>query len=125
MNAQALIQAEREAALFHLYGALLGCAMRSPVSTACRRPMRRAELLLDDEVLERCHSGAGRDAGAGRHPETWLAKLLAAYADLFRPPVAKKSAKTDVTQPLIQAVNLDEEEPPELSQEELEAGGRT
>jgi hypothetical protein len=48
-----------------------------------------------------------------------------AYADLFRPPVAKKSAKTDVTQPLIQAVNLDEPEPLELSQEELEAGGRT
>ena len=55
-----------------------------------------------------------------RQPETWLARLLAAYADLFRPPVAKKSAKTDVTQPLIQAVNLDEPEPLELSQEELE-----
>jgi hypothetical protein len=47
--------------------------------------------------------------------------LLTAYADLFRPPVAKKTAKTDVTQPLIQAVNLDEPEQAALSREELES----
>jgi len=40
---------------------------------------------------------------------------------LFRPPVAKKVAKTDVTQPLIQAINLDEAEQPALSREELES----
>ena len=57
-----------------------------------------------------------------RQRETWLAQMLGAYADLFRPPVARKAPKTDVTQPLIQAVNLDEvDEPEELSREELES----
>jgi hypothetical protein len=56
-----------------------------------------------------------------RQRETWLAQLLVAYADLFRPPVAKKTPKTDVTQPLIQAVNLDEPEHPALSKDELES----
>ncbi|MNP58224.1 hypothetical protein D3C76_1531230 [compost metagenome] len=56
-----------------------------------------------------------------RQRETWLAQLLSAYADLFRPPVAKKAPKTDVTQPLIQAVSLDEPEAPALSREELES----
>jgi hypothetical protein len=55
-----------------------------------------------------------------RQRETWLAQMLGAYADLFRPPVAKKTPKTDVTQPLIQAVNLDEPEHPALSHAELE-----
>ncbi|MNF05325.1 hypothetical protein D3C80_2050280 [compost metagenome] len=47
--------------------------------------------------------------------------MLSAYADLFRPPVARKAPKTDVTQPLIQAVNLDEPEPAALSRAELES----
>ncbi|MCE1113952.1 MULTISPECIES: DUF6586 family protein [Pseudomonas] len=123
MNAQGLVQAEREAALFHLYGALLGLCheiagfYRLPQAAAAR-----AELLLNDEVLQNVAIPEMAEMlELARQPETWLARLLAAYADLFRPPVAKKSAKTDVTQPLIQAVNLDEAEPLELSQEELEA----
>lgn len=123
MNAQGLLQAEREAALFHLYGALLGLCheiagfYRLPQAAAAR-----AELLLNDEVLQSVAIPEMAEMlELARQPETWLARLLAAYADLFRPPVAKKSAKTDVTQPLIQAINLDEAEPLELSQAELEA----
>ncbi|MNP58072.1 hypothetical protein D3C76_1529510 [compost metagenome] len=56
------------------------------------------------------------------NPETWLAKLLAAHAALFQPPRAPRKPKGDVTQPLILAVNLDEEEAPqELGREELES----
>jgi hypothetical protein len=56
------------------------------------------------------------------NPETWLAKLLAAHKALFQPPRAPHKPKGDVTQPLILAVNLDEEEvPEELSRDELES----
>ncbi|MDH0302208.1 MULTISPECIES: DUF6586 family protein [unclassified Pseudomonas] len=123
MNAQGLLQAERESALFHLYGALLGLCheiagfYRLPQASASR-----AELLFSDEVLTRVAIPEMAELlELARQPETWLARLLAAYADLFRPPVAKKTVKGDVTQPLIQAVNLDEPEPIKLSREELEA----
>ena len=122
MNAQGLIQAERESALFHLYGALLGLCheiggfYRLPQASA-----PRAELLLNDEVLKSVAIPEMAEMlELARQPETWLAQLLKAYNDLFLPPVARKGAKTDVTQPLIQAVNLDEVEPLELSRESLE-----
>ncbi|TLP59078.1 MULTISPECIES: DUF6586 family protein [Pseudomonas] len=122
MNAQGLIQAERESALFHLYGALLGLCheiggfYRLPQASA-----PRAELLLNDEVLKSVAIPEMAEMlELARQPETWLAQLLKAYNDLFLPPVARKVAKTDVTQPLIQAVNLDEVEPLELSRESLE-----
>jgi len=123
MNAQGLIQAEREAALFHLYGALLGLCheiagfYRLPQATA-----PRAELLLGDDMLQSVAIPEMAEMlELARQPETWLARLLAAYAELFRPPVARKAPKGDVTQPLIQAVNLDQPEALELSREELEA----
>ncbi|MEE1868985.1 DUF6586 family protein [Pseudomonas auratipiscis] len=122
MNAQALIQAERESALFHLYGALLGLCheiagyYRLPQAAAAR-----AELLLTREVLEAVAIPEMAElVELAEQRETWLAQLLSAYADLFRPPVAKKALKTDVTQPLIQAVSLDEPEQAPLSREELE-----
>ena len=40
MNAQALVQAERESAIFHLYGACLACAMRSRAFIGCPKPVR-------------------------------------------------------------------------------------
>ena len=101
MNSLALIQAGRESALFHLYGALLGLCheiagfYRLPQANASR-----AESLLTREVLE----------------------SMAAHAALFQPPRAPHKPKGDVTQPLILAVNLDEEEAPqELGREELES----
>ncbi|MBH3427396.1 DUF6586 family protein [Pseudomonas alkylphenolica] len=122
MNAQALIQAERESALFHLYGALLGLCHE--IAGFYRLPQagaQRAELLLTREVLEAVAIPEIAElVELAEQRETWLAQLLSAYADLFRPPVAKKAAKADVTQPLIQAVSLDEPEVVALSREELE-----
>ncbi|AXA25965.1 DUF6586 family protein [Pseudomonas putida] len=122
MNAQGLIQAEREAAVFHLYGALLGLCheiagfYRLPQANAAR-----AELLLNDDTLKTVAIPEMAEMlELARQPQTWLAQLMKAYADLFQPPVAKKVAKTDVTQPLIQAVNLDEVEDVVLSRTELE-----
>lgn len=122
MNAQGLIQAEREAAVFHLYGALLGLCheiagfYRLPQANAAR-----AELLLNDDTLKTVAIPEMAEMlELARQPQTWLAQLIKAYADLFQPPVAKKVAKTDVTQPLIEAVNLDEVEDVVLSRAELE-----
>lgn len=124
MNALALIQAERESALFHLYGALLGLCheiagfYRLPQANASR-----AESLLTREVLESIAIPEMAEmVELAQNPETWLAKLLAAYSALFQPPRAPHKPKGDVTQPLIQAINLDEEQAPqELSREELES----
>lgn len=123
MNAQALIQAERESALFHLYGALLGLCHE--IAGFYRLPQAaapRAELLLTREVLDAVAIPEMAElVELAEQRETWLAQMLGAYADMFRPPVAKKTAKTDVTQPLIQAVSLDEPEAVPLSREELES----
>jgi hypothetical protein len=124
MNSLALIQAGRESALFHLYGALLGLCheiagfYRLPQANAIR-----AESLLTREVLESIAIPEMAEmVELANNPETWLAKLLAAHAALFQPPRAPHKPKGDVTQPLILAVNLDEEEAPEeLSREELES----
>ncbi|MGH8379495.1 DUF6586 family protein [Pseudomonas sp.] len=123
MNSQALIQAERESALFHLYGALLGLCHE--IAGFYRLPQAgapRAELLLTREVLEAVAIPEMAElVELAEQRETWLAQLLGAYADLFRPLVVKKAPKTDVSQPLIQAVSLDEPEVVALSREELES----
>ncbi|UVJ42575.1 PasA protein [Pseudomonas sp. LS1212] len=123
MNAQALLQAERESALFHLYGALLGLCheiagfYRLPQANASR-----AELLLTPQVLESIAIPEMAElVELAQQPETWLAQLLSAYAALFQPPKAPKKPKGDVTQPLIQAVNLDEPDAPVLTREEMES----
>lgn len=123
MNAQGLVQAERESALFHLYGALLGLCHE--IAGFYRLPQAnapRAEALLSDEMLERVAIPEMAEmVELARHPHTWLAQLLEAHANLYRPPVAKKAPKGDVTQPLIQAVSLDETDVAPLSREELES----
>ena len=124
MNAQGLVQAEREAAQFHLYGALLGLCheiagfYRLPQANASR-----AESLLTREVLDTIAiPELAEMIELANNPQTWLAKLLAAHQALFQPPRAPHKPKGDVTQPLILAVNLDEEEAPdELNREELES----
>lgn len=122
MNAQGLIQAERESALFHLYGALLGLCHE--IAGFYRLPQAaapRAELLLTDETLSAVAIPEMAEMlELARQPQTWLAQLLSAYADLFQPPVERKITKTDVTQPLIQAVNLDDCEEVAVSRVELE-----
>lgn len=122
MNAQALVQAERESALFHLYGALLGLCHE--IAGFYRLPQAaapRAELLLTPQVLESIAIPEMAElVELAQQPETWLAHLLKAYSDLFKPPVAVKAPKGDVTQPLIQAVSLDEPVAAPLSREALE-----
>ena len=121
MNAQGLVQAERESALFHLYGALLGLCHE--IAGYYRLPTAPTveQLLADDALNAIAIPEVAELLELARQRETWLAQLLSAYADLFRPPVVKKTPKTDVTQPLIQAVNLDQAEQPALSREELES----
>lgn len=122
MNALALVQAEREATLFHLYGALLGLCheiagyYRLPDSNA-----PRVEQLLNKAVLEAAPSPELAElVELAQQPETWLAQLLSAYAELFQPPQAAKKTKVDPSTPLIEAVSLDQEVPP-LARETLEA----
>lgn len=122
MNAQALLQAERESALFHLYGALLGLCHE--IAGFYRLPQAgaaRVELLLNEKALEGVAIPELAElVELAVQPETWLGQLLASYTALFQPPQAPKKAKGDVTQPLIHAVNLDEEVV-ELGREELES----
>ncbi len=120
MNALALIQAEREAALFHLYGALLGLCheiagyYRLPDSAA-----PQAERFLTEEVLQAAPSQElGELVELAQSADSWVAQLLKAYGELFQPPQAGKKAKVDLATPLITAVSLDEEVVP-LAQETL------
>ncbi|WP_407310944.1 DUF6586 family protein [Pseudomonas sp. nanlin1] len=123
VNAPGLLQAERESALFHLYGALLGLCHE--IAGYYRLPQAgaaRAELLLREDVLQdTAIPELAELIELAQHSHTWLAQLLAAYAALFQPPRAPKQPKGDVLQPLIQAVNLDAPEDPELSRETLES----
>ncbi|MHC8408040.1 DUF6586 family protein [Pseudomonas sp. TMB3-21] len=124
MNALALIQANRESALFHLYGALLGLCHE--IAGFYRLPQAnapRAEMLLTREVLDAIAIPEMAEmVELVQNPETWLARLLSSHAALFQPPRVPHKPKGDVTQPLIQAVNLDEKAvPQELTREELES----
>jgi len=122
LNAPGLIQAEREASLFHLYGALLGLCheiagyYRLPGASA-----PRAELLL---VRSPHNSSPSPELGElielAEHSETWLAQLLQAHATLFEPPRAPAKTKVDPVMPLIEAVSV-AEEAPALTREEVES----
>lgn len=122
MNALALIQAEREAALFHLYGALLGLCheiagyYRLPDSSA-----PQAERFLTPAVLQAAPSQElGELVELAQSADSWVAELLKAYAALFQPPQAGKKVKVDPSTPLITAVSLDDEVEP-LTHQVLEA----
>ncbi|AYC33442.1 PasA protein [Pseudomonas cavernae] len=120
MNAQALIQSEREAVLFHLYGALLGlCHEIAGYYRLPQSHVPRVELFLLPEVLSQAPCPELAElVELAQQSETWLAQLLAAYAALFQPPQAPKKAKVDPALPLIESVSLDEEVP--LARQELE-----
>jgi hypothetical protein len=122
LNALALIQAEREAALFHLYGALLGLCheiagyYRLPDSRASR-----AEVFLTPAVLSTAPSQElGELVELAQSAESWVAQLINAYAALFQPPQGGKKSKVDPATPLITAVSLDEESEP-LAHQVVEA----
>jgi hypothetical protein len=136
MNAIALVQAGREAALFHLYGALLGLCHE--IAGFYRLPQAgspRAEMIMNRDVLDTMAIPELAElVEMAQSPDSWIARLLKAHADMFQPPrvphVPKGDVtqpprvphvpKGDVTQPLIVAVAVEEEEPKPLSREELE-----
>ena len=122
MNAPGVIQAEREASLFHLYGALLGLCheiagyYRLPDATA-----PRAEILLSRSTQGLSPSPELAELiELAENPETWLAQLLNAHSALFEPPRAPAKKKTDPTMPLIEAISVGEEVPP-LVRDEVES----
>ncbi|MBF6623778.1 MAG: PasA protein [Pseudomonas stutzeri] len=114
VNSSGLIQAEREASLFHLYGALLGLCheitgyYRLPGANA-----PRVELLLmhSPEDAPACPELAELMELVGQ-PGSWVADLLAAYAALFEPPREPVKPKTDPRMQLIEAVGVGDEVPP-------------
>ncbi len=124
MSAQGLIQAEREACVFHLYGALLGlCHEIAGYYRSADAGAPQVEAMLTPGSLEAYPSPErGELVELASQPETWLGQLLAAYAALFRPPQAPTKAKVDPRTPLIEVVSDDEaSEAPGLTRDEVEA----
>jgi hypothetical protein len=96
--------------------------MRLRASIACLRPARPGQRLLTREVLESIAIPelAEMVELAGNRKPGWRNCWL--HIRAVQPPRVPHKPKGDVTQPLIQAVNLDEEEAAdELSREELES----
>lgn len=121
-NALALIQAEREAAIFHLYGALLGlCHEIAGYYRMPRADVLQVELLLDPRVLETAPSPELSELiELAAQPDSWLAQLMTCYQGLYRPPSEPRESKPDPRLVLIEAVSLQEDEPV-LSLEQIEA----
>jgi len=121
-NLQALVQAEREAALFHLYGGLLGLCHEIAGYYRMNDAMpSRVESFVQQAVLDGSPSPELAElVELAQQRETWLAELLAAYAALFQPPREERKAKVDPSMPLITAVSVGEE-PVELSIDDVDA----
>tara|TARA_Y100001951_G_scaffold72020_1_gene58884 strand:+ start:488 stop:1054 length:567 start_codon:yes stop_codon:yes gene_type:complete len=121
-NVQALVQAEREAALFHLYGALLGvCHEIAGYYRMSDAAPSRVEAFVQQAVLDGAPSPELAElVELAQQRETWLAQLLAAYAALFQPPHEERKAKVDPAMPLITAVSVGEESV-ELSVDDIDA----
>jgi hypothetical protein len=120
LNAQALIQAEREACVFHLYGALLSlCHEIAGYYRLAGASVSRVELVLNADVLSTAPCPELAELlELSLKAETWLMQLLAAYAQLFEPPQAPRKVKVDPQLALISAVNV-EQEVPQLSSAQL------
>lgn len=121
-NVQAQVQAEREAALFHLYGGVLGlCHEVAGYYRMADNALPRVEAFLSPAVLDSAPSPELAElVELAQQPETWLAQLLAAHAELFLPPREEGKAKVDPGLPLITAVSV-AERPPEWTAQELES----
>ena len=121
-NVPGLVQAEREACLFHLYGALLGLCHE--IAGYYRLPGAdepHVELLLKRLPEDDAPSPELSELRAlAEQPRSWLAQLLAAYAALFEPPRAPIRGKVDPGLSRIEAVSVDDEAQP-LSAGQLQA----
>lgn len=122
MNAPGVIQAEREACLFHLYGALLGLCHE--IAGYYRLPDATAPRV--EQLLARSTQGSSPSPELAElmelaeHSETWLARLMSAHSAMFEPPRAPTKKKTDPTLPLIEAISVGEDVPP-LARDEVES----
>ncbi|HYQ38582.1 MAG TPA: DUF6586 family protein [Pseudomonas sp.] len=120
LNAQTQIQAAREGALFHLYGAVLGlCHEIAGYYRLPQAGLPQVEQLLTREVLAAAPSPELAElVELAQERQSWLGLLLAAYHQLFEPPREEKRAKVDPA--LIVAVNVgDKEEKAELGLDSL------
>lgn len=110
LNLSTQVQAAREGALFHLYGALLGLCHE--IAGYYRLPQAGAvqvEQLLVCEVLDAAPSPELAELVAlAQDRHSWLGQLLAAYRALFQPPREEKKAKVDPSVALISAVEVAE-----------------
>ncbi|WP_120995716.1 DUF6586 family protein [Stutzerimonas urumqiensis] len=109
-NALAVVQAEREAALFHLYGALLGlCHEVAGYYRTSTQNAARVEAIICREALDSAPSPELAElVELAEHPQSWLSELLTAYAALFQPPKAPAKPKTDPRVPVIEVVAVEE-----------------
>jgi hypothetical protein len=127
LNTTALLQADRESALFHLYGALLGlCHEIAGYYRLPHAASPRAETLLDAQASQELAIPEMAElVELAQNPHTWLGRLLSEYAALFRPPQAPKVVKGDVRIAVIPLLDLDakseEDRVAALSREELES----
>lgn len=121
-NALGIIKAEREAAIFHLYGALLGlCHEIAGYYRLAGPDVRQAEQLLDPQVLAAAPSPELSELiELAKRPDSWLVQLLVSYQALYQPPQELKVAKVDPRLALIEAVSLEQDEP-ELGLEQIES----
>ena len=120
LNAQTQIQAAREGALFHLYGAVLGlCHEIAGYYRLPQAGLPQVEQLLTREVLATAPSPELAElVELAQQRESWLGQLLTAYQQLFEPPREEKRAKVDPA--LIVAVSVGgQEEKTELGLDSL------
>lgn len=122
LNAQTLIQGARETTLFHLYGALLGvCHEIAGFYRMTNADEPRAEAFLKAEAVAAFPSPElGELFELLSEKNSWLARVLSAYQQLFLPPREEKKAKVDPAIPLILAVNVGVSEPDDLAIEVAE-----
>lgn len=120
-NVLAQVQADREAALFHLYGAVLGLchevagyyrlSLLAGSSVEMYLDAARKQIEPNPELAELME--------IAQEPSAWLAQLLTAYAQLFEPPREERKTKVDPSTPLITAVMVEDESAP-VSVDEME-----
>ncbi|MCQ4347905.1 PasA protein [Pseudomonas stutzeri] len=116
INVATQVQAARETALFHLYGAVLGLCHE--IAGFYRLPQARlaeVEQLLCREVLD---AAPGPELAElvelAQDRQSWLGCLLAAYRALFEPPREERKAKVDPALELIEALDVGAPAPVEL-----------
>ena len=103
--------AEREAALFHLHGAVLGlCHEIAGFYRLADDGSPHIEQFLQENRLADTPSPELLElAELIRQPHSWLGLLLHAHGQLLQPPRGPAKAKPDVSMPLIALAAVDEE----------------